>query len=509
MKQAISYNPKDKRRRPYLVSLDWLAVSGHMLRQFNPSTEVQPSGYIVKPYGHGTKQWMYLAEVFEPDKTLVGVLAWQPRDKQQNPSAAVLKMENQILYEKDWWDRTCAAMLGIGMSYANINRLDIACDFNEFFNGLRAQTLINGFIDLEYIKVGLAKAYAHIDGTYYAKDNGDSCTIYDRTPNFEGTVTRVKEQEYIAARNAEIEGSELPLLKFEQARKISPRGRVAFNSLTFGKAGKAVQAIIYNKTRELQEVKMKRYIVENWKAAGLDISRDVWRVEIRIRGAARELQNLENQDLVNLSLSDTASQLQIEEIFAAYAEKYFKWFRNTGHEKAQNNPRLQLFSFDHAPVFRPKRHHAKKDASNYVRGIVNQLDRGIKANEDAGNRLTALHFKRVRDYFKEIYDLAQVVKKESAEDAYRAGRFATEHDIVDNFGKLYAGLDSNKAVEIEAELSARARRLKEQTKEDLQRAERAMQLETDYPIFGDQDTQLELDLIIDSILSPKQNYTYD
>lgn len=460
MSKNISYNPADKRRRPYLVSCDWLSVSVRLTPLADYTQERMPSGYLVRQKGYGTKQWQHIAEVYEADETPVGTLAWLPRRAGISPLAGIFKVDNQVLYEQGAWDRICAALIALGLKFVGISRLDLACDFNEFFNGLQAQTLINGYLSGDYVKVGLNKAYAFIEpGTHTTTKSDDEFSVYDRIPNYEGTKQRERDEKFIAERNAEIADSGLPLLDFKQAVKLRKPKPAEVQSLTFGKASNPVQVILYNKSKELREVKMKRYIVECWKRAGLDLSRSVWRVEMRLRSEATNLENLCNGEIQSLSLVDVVSQQQFEAIFAAYAEKYFKWYRFDGHDKIQNSPRQQVFSFDSEPVFRPKRRKVKKDASKYLRGVVSQLDKAVFQNVRQGNNLMALHCKRVRDFFADSFDGLSAIRDHDAKQKFLAGHVGQPSDASKHTSLLFDGYDAERAIAIGAEVTEARRRL--------------------------------------------------
>lgn len=514
MSQQITYNPTDKRRRPYLVSCDWLSVSVQLTPNSDFSKEHLQSGYYVREKGYGTKQWQHVAEVEEADSTPIGTLAWAPRRSGISPLAGVFKVENAVLYEQNAWDRVCAALLALGLRFCGISRMDIACDFNEFFGGLQAQSLIDGYVSGQYVKVGLARAYAFIDGTYHVSDKGDTCEVYDRAPNFPGSDQLKRDEAWVSARNAEIADSGLPHLEVTPAKKVRRARPAQIQSLTFGRASNPVQVILYNKTKELQEVAMKRYIVDNWRAARLDLTRPVWRVEIRLRSEACKLENLINGEIQSLSLIDIVTQEQIEAIFASYAEKYFKWFRYDGHEKIQNSPRQQLFSFDKEPVFRPKRAKIKKDASRYLRGLVGQLDRAAINNVRAGNNLMALHCRRVRDFFVRSFEGLENLRDMNAKKEYLAGRIMQPMDGIRHHETLYDGYDADTATKIGAGLLASYRRLCGSIALDdrYRRAKRA-EIDWDSPTLEPEIDLAAVDSINESIIntifnSPK-NLTYD
>lgn len=555
-----SVNPSDKNRRPYAISLDWLSVcctttlaffqknnikantakmdeAKERLREdtqkiYTPLSHqeraklkeeirkdwneyatgeaempeiIQPTGYYIRECGTGTKQWARIAQVYEPNHTLVGTLTWQPRSTAIKSDLAILKLENAILYEADCWERAVAAIVGLGLKFHSISRLDVACDFNEFYGGLTPRNFLDRVSDGTYVKVGLTRAFASMDFGYkVVKKHDDSPGVVanpmseaeeqfaknvkgwrkkttllpalpftqqeyvnaiwhflenaikgDREYNerlcaaLANTIKRVEVLEftrrcYVIAVNKDLEGTGLPLLEYHPtlfaAKPIKPR----VDSLTFGRAGKAIQAIIYNKTRELQEVKMKQYIVDTWQRAGLDVSRDVWRVEIRIQGAGKEFQCLENQELGQLSFVDIALQEQIEHIFSAYAEKYFKFYHwDDKHVKVQNMRRLQLFCFVNAPLIRPKRIKKQCNPTRFTKVIVGQLTKAIGDASDVNSKYYQYILRRARDFYSNMYQLGTYIEELDAKERIANTNFIKIDSPADHNLRLYAGSTDN------------------------------------------------------------------
>lgn len=514
MSKDITYNPKDKRRRPYLVSCDWLSISIHTTPNFRPEKERQDSGYSIKPKPYGTKMWANVAEIFEPDGELIGTLAWHPRNTSITQLAGIMKYENKLLYEANMWDRICASLIGLGLKFKGISRLDIACDFNEFFNGLKPESLIAGYISGEYVKVGLNKAYAFIDPNTHTVAKDEDFMVYDRVPNFPGSDQRARDEKWVDERNKEIADSGLPHLTLKTARKVAKPQAAFIQSLTFGRASNPVQVILYCKSKELQEVKMKRHIVDCWKRAGLDLSRPVWRVEIRLRSEATKLENLANGEIQSLSLVDIISQRQFEAIYTMYAEKYFKWYRFDGHAKVQNCPRQQVFSFDAEPICRPKRVRVKKDSTPYIRGLVSAINKATAANIEAGNHLMALHCKRVADFFGDCFEGLSVARDNEAKVKYMKGLIARPMNETEHTAVMYDGYSMERAAAIAADVESARRRYRTRSGEGLVAQYIRTQQRTVLDDFTSPSVDPDVidsiyDAIINSIFTTSKNLTYD
>jgi hypothetical protein len=56
-----------------------------------------------------------------------------------------------------------------------------------------------------------------------------------------------------------------------------------YHYLRYGSHSSPVSLYFYNKSKELKEKKLKPWITEMWKHRGLDLSRDVWRMEFSVK----------------------------------------------------------------------------------------------------------------------------------------------------------------------------------------------------------------------------------
>lgn len=422
--KALKFNDDDGRCRPYVISLDWLSLRCQKTLFFIPEG-VNQSGYVLRDeLKHGSRNWRQIREVYDPDGVMIGTLTFDPVSKNLDPDMVILKAENSLLYEADAVDRVCAAILGLGLEFKAISRLDVACDFNEFFNGLKAQSFFNKLWTGEYIKVGLSRAFAVLDFGYSANINprDNELVVTNRRPDYlNSNQVNAAREDYIKERNKDIYGSGLPLLQEEELKELKTvRGRARIDALTWGKTGRAIQVQMYNKTKELREVKMKKWIVDTWKAAGLDISRDVWRVEIRIQLQGKQLINCETGEPFSLSLVDLLTQEQVTEIFRSYADKYFKFYHDEGKVKIQNSTPVQLFSWCAPPVLRPKR-TAKGSPTKYIQSLANRIIAIGNEASKKGNKEVEHAAHVIAGVMAKAYGMSRLTDEEIAYQEFTSG----------------------------------------------------------------------------------------
>lgn len=447
----------DGNLRPYVISCDWLQLSCRLtaffrvtlpavteprieggLRIVVPAVEESdiyniPNefGYVRRKVPHGSKTWQVLEEVwFEGEQ--VAEIGYKPHSPVIAKDAAVLKICNSVLYEEGAMQRVMRIVLGLGLEYRGITRLDLCMDFNEFYGGLLPQNLIDRYRNGEYWKVGPNEAMLWLNGRYHVCERKDGqVAALDGVPALKGRA-REAWKKYVAERTEDLRGTRIAPPTFQRGKRIFQLMPPEVGSITWGKRSSGVQVQLYNKTKELREVKMKHYIYNTWVANGLDVDRDVWRLEIRIQSAGKELVNLSTGEAFRLQIQDCLFQEQLEMLFCSYAAKYFKFYKFTFHAKLQNNQLLRVLSCSNKPVMRPKRFQSKKD---YSRGVViarNRMAELLASEEEKGRMGKTLRandtelidtLKRAVGYLNDVSYGLNVFHQEVAKAEREDGRF--------------------------------------------------------------------------------------
>lgn len=406
----------DKNIRPYCISLDWLSVSCRNQGFLFLDKEDQPSGYKLVSLGHGSKVFRRLFEVYSPEGDLIGELSAEPCNKAMDASCVIFKADNALLYQRDGVEQFFAAITALALYYKGINRLDISCDFNEFYGGMHPQKLVKMYEfsnpAKRWLKLGINEYWSYTNQRYYGVVAGDTFKAWSKMP-----LAKPEERERRAAQikqsNSELEKAGLPAIDQREAHTLEAVPGLMRGSLTWGKRGCSVQTQFYNKTKELQEQSLKHYIVDAWRAAGLDVSRDVYRVEFRIMGRGKGIINLQTGKQFEVNLIDVVLQEQIQELFFSYAEKYFKFFRPKGKVKLRQNEPITLWQ-KISPVLKPKLPRPVKNPTRFTLVIVNAIEKekaGLKVAEkrmiDAGKlvearemKLQAKQLEKVSEYYQ-------------------------------------------------------------------------------------------------------------
>lgn len=226
-----------------------------------------------------------------------------------------VKVENALLYAGEWNKLLHDFLKKAGATIKNITRLDICCDINLFANELHPSELIR-------------------------------CYLYGGLYN----PIRKGSNQFSIIGNKSLDSIELQTIRF-------------------GSATSAVKVYMYNKTKELEEVKDKPYIRECWERAGLDCS-DVWRIEISVTSAGtflkrkqenvkddffhNEIITLDNYRFLRLRGDMLRTEYEIRNIFITYQREYFRFVDNQGQKFTKDMREIHLFDFsDDVILYKP------------------------------------------------------------------------------------------------------------------------------------------------------------
>ena len=222
------------------INIDWFQV--YCLQPYGCNLpQIISQKYTIRDRGMGTRHFKMLMDVWRDEKYLeIQYLPFSVKsDKGKgiwHPDACLIKLCNKYCYGLNEITDLLDYLFSINIQLKSISRIDICMDFQRFDNGLLPQTLIKKFLSSEYYKLGASKFT---------------------------TIGNQKEA-------------------------------VEYDYIRFGSGKSSYSVYLYNKTKELKEVKDKPYIRESWEKAGFNNSEDVWRLEFSIRSDAKHLIYLES-----------------------------------------------------------------------------------------------------------------------------------------------------------------------------------------------------------------------
>lgn len=267
-------------------NLDWLEV--YCLEPTIHDEEYfRALGYEVISRSYGTPLYAEMFTIMQEGWPYLEIRR-KPHQQNKNGEKTILannachiRLSNRTCYLPGCVNLLRSFLVAHGYQFVSISRVDICCDFNQFDNQMKPQTFIGKWFRAEISKLHQGRFSAHGDDKWSERE---------------------------------------------------------VNSVKWGRPTSAISSKIYNKSKELREVGDKFYIRDAWKAAGLDESLDVWRVEFSISSQVKVLrirrpknkeiaeETREQENEVNfrtLSRFDTPQRLL--STFAVLASHYFRF----------------------------------------------------------------------------------------------------------------------------------------------------------------------------------------
>lgn len=281
-----------------IYSLDWLQIYCHV-----PKFPDEMTKEIVSPrsdkWGNHRRytlidplEWIRgyrLQYAVRYRNYIVAHIACDPVNASNDPQGGAIKIANPVLYVADWHFILSDMLTTLGWQAKNLTRVDLACDFNYFTNGLHPETFIRKYMtksDNSYIRCG---------------SNQWACYGY------------------------------------KEIHKNT------YNSIRWGSRQSGVSVYLYNKSKELEQQKYKPWIVDAWKKASLD-PKNTWRVEISVNSSGRGLKAIGDDIIHTLFVDEIDTQQSVENIFKVYASRYFhfKAIKRDGAKRKKDMPDVDL-----------------------------------------------------------------------------------------------------------------------------------------------------------------------
>ncbi len=314
---------------PYCINVDWLQVfcsdrNHHRLDFiYNDFHEYE---FILRPAT--SRHFGEIWDVRTIDGDDFAVIQRKPLSKILADDAAIIQLCNRELYRAGFALKFYVWLSRHKFTYKSISRIDLCFDSNLWAHGLKPSNFVNRFLKGEYLMNSKTRLSMNFTINAAMKNGFD------------------------------------------------------MNSFSFGSKTSPVFTRLYNKTKELAEVKMKPYIVECWEYNGLDTSQDVWRIEFAIKSDGAKMIHLSTGELFRLDIGQLRFQEEIEDIFFAYADKYFEWKINDGKKNKTRMKNLEIFPKERCRTLRPIRMTYATDSTRADRIFLKKIEEYIRQLHD-------------------------------------------------------------------------------------------------------------------------------
>ena len=233
-----------------LLSVDWLELWCETADVELYEEQKEFDKWILKKHDEGTRVFSRIYDV-EWDHQMFASFVCKPYSPIIQANAVQIKFSNWLLYSHDALGVILALLDALKLNVLSCSRVDICADFARFSNGEDGQRFITRYVSGELARVGNGKF--QVNGLQSVKD---------------------------------------------KSKKV-------YQYIRFGSRSSSVCSYLYNKSAELEEVKMKPWIKDVWQSSFLsecDLSRDVWRLEFSITDNKFEFSDGEKVQLINWQL---------------------------------------------------------------------------------------------------------------------------------------------------------------------------------------------------------------
>lgn len=478
----------NKNLRPYCISIDWLQLHLHRashfcaekpeVRSFFASPE-DSMRFTFQKLHHGSKTYaeIYLIRQFG---TEWAELSLSPYSHSINPLSCTLKLKNKVLYEPNLMQHVADFIELFEFRYLGLTRLDLAYDCNEFYGGLLPQRFMHKYENGDIIKFGSGAGYRQFTQGYalgWDKNTSSfSLTADIAIPEKHSTEGSGPTDYELEVERQKIYKAPGTLIKLPDERNPLKGGRpltekctpLVYTSTTWGSRSSGHQVQLYNKTMEMQQVAYKHHIAQRWQDYGLDLERDVWRLEIRITKGARLLENQLTGKQHLLDPRDLLCEEQIEQLFWDYSYKYFRFYcldtkdRRTADGKKQRSLMAMLAHKDRlkqyrifscaernskgelteslSHVFVPRTPKPQQDYTRAVRQAVNVLQGAIRSQADAKDP-AIVHTQEAVRHLERVYGIERRRLFEEREFRARVDGPASDYEIFNFYREHWSDVE--------------------------------------------------------------------
>jgi len=269
-----------------MIFCDWLELNCRSLNF--PLIVKLPEHYDLIDDGHRTSNFNHLVQVTYKQK-LICHIKYEPRADFMEKEMILVKFENSLLYSQTYNVDVALHLQNLGLKFHSFTRIDLSFDFNKL-QEYHPRDIIISYMNERIIKTDKAKM------------------------QLVGTTNKGFIPQY----------------------------------LKFGSNKTGLQYYLYNKSKELKDVKDKPYIRNWWKKLQLNDT-DVWRMEFRIQSAflytITDIITGESKPLNEFGL-ELLEMKNLNDLFYLLALKHLDFrIKDENYKNPAKWQRLELFKY--------------------------------------------------------------------------------------------------------------------------------------------------------------------
>lgn len=342
------------------LSIDWLQVQCR--GQINT---LYYSDMALLPYSTRHFKEVYTLKIGNIEKC---VITCKPFSSVLSPDMVIIKFNNKLLYSASLFEEADEIIKNLGLTYKSLSRLDLCIDFQKFAHNLQPDIFLTKIAHDKYLKNGRADVKMKGNAPEYLEEDKNACRKNEIT--IQGTQKQVTEWQY----------------------------------LRYGNNNSLISMYMYNKTRELQEVKDKPYIRAKWEQAGFDMMIDTYRIEATLKSDNIHALNMSTGEIDKITFYSIRDIQFRKELTFSLIQKYFSFKYNNNTRNKTRMQDVKLFNTD----------CTIKD----IKVLTNELDNGrserifIKKLEQFNSEIRAIRERNCIDHDYD-FEAGQKVLKEA------------------------------------------------------------------------------------------------
>lgn len=343
-----------------VMNIDWLEVYG-----IEPKAGIVLDANYYEQCGYGVRRREYGTKVYQEMFTLrignmwaIEVRRNPHKTKQQGgvmeTGSVHLRLTNEACYIKQPVQMILDFMNRHGIQFKGISRLDICGDFVRFRNGIKPKTLIEKYMRKDILRVNKGKY------SIYGEENWDGREI---------------------------------------------------QTIEWGRNKSMITTKLYNKTRELEQMKPKQHIKAQWDEVGLQNeykNSDVWRLEFSIKSACKKWIGIidetcreSKQIFFKHDLQNYTSKDALYMFWQSLAKFYFRFkktkYKQDGSVERKNRCEDWTILDEDTEVLKPKREIECDQPTRTEKVLINYLTKMEDKMRDFRDLMTIESIRDVKD----------------------------------------------------------------------------------------------------------------
>ena len=238
---------------------------------------------------YGTSVFKEIIELFYK-KNRVATVSRKPYSSVLDVKLLIVKFDNYLLYDTDFIKVYSLILRELRIKEEKISRLDIAKDFNYFLNNKHPETFIKDFLSQKIRKLKNSKF-----------------SVWGET-----------------------------------------KTELNYDYLSFGKKSSPVNVYLYNKSKELNQVKNKPWIRKMWIDSKLKPNQNIYRLEFSIKKSGLNFMNKSTGEELNFDIKNIFIQKDINQLYFILMSKFFRFKILTGQKNISREKDVKFFGNEYS-----------------------------------------------------------------------------------------------------------------------------------------------------------------